>query len=224
MLCLKLAEASVQLIAAATDATSFGGIVIGSVAFALTLMCLVLASACGLAVVRDTASGCDEIQNWPDLAFIDWILEPLFLFNSVCVGLIPGLVAAWWMARSLRPDETAAIGMFVLFPIALLSMLERNSPFGAISLPVYQTFWMAWRGWVAFYVSTAIMLAAAGVLVTKVFLDAGLWGRIAATATVAVVWLIYFRLLGRLAWYCTEHSSHVEPEEEQDAAQDQGEA
>ena len=33
------------------------------------------ASACGLAVVRDTGSGCDQIENWPDLAFVDWLLD-----------------------------------------------------------------------------------------------------------------------------------------------------
>jgi hypothetical protein len=97
-------------------------------------------------------------------------------------------------------------------------MLERNSPFGAISLPVYQTFWMAWRGWAAFYLSTAALLAATGALVATVFAGAGLWGRIAAVAIAVVVWLIYFRLLGRLAWYCTEHMSRAEPEADADAA------
>ena len=53
---------------------------------------------------------------------------------------------------------------------------------------------------------------------TKVFLDAGLWGWIAAVATLVVVGLIYFRLLGRLAWYCTEQMTHTEPTPEADGA------
>ncbi len=218
MLCVALAEEAFHNAAIATGPTLIGSMLMGACALVLTVMWFVLASACGLAVVRDTAAGCDEIQNWPDLAFVDWILEPLYVFNSVCVGLLPGIGLAWWTGRSLQLDETAAIGVFVLFPIVLLSMLERSSPFGAVSLSVYRTFWMAWRGWLAFYLSTAALLSAAAALVMMVFADAGIWGSVAATVTVAAVWLIYFRLLGRLAWYCTEHTFHEEPETERDAA------
>ena len=38
------------------------------------------------------------------------------------------------------------------------------------------------------------------------------WGMIALAIALGAVWLIYFRLLGRLAWYCTDRTAIAEPE------------
>ena len=114
-------------------------------------MWFALASATGLAVVRDTAAGCDEIQSWPDLAFLDWITEPFYVFNSICVGLLPGIGFAWYAGKSLQVDEATAVGIFILFPIAFCRCLNGTRRSGRSRSPVYQTFWMAWRGWTAFY-------------------------------------------------------------------------
>jgi hypothetical protein len=81
---------------------------------------------------------------------------------------------------------------------------------------------MAFRGWVTFYLATAVLLAAAGALVVAAFFTGALWAMIAVAAISAVVWLIYFRLLGRLAWYCAEHSAPAEPEAEPDAGPSRG--
>ena len=49
-------------------------------------------------------------------------------------------------------------------------------------------------------------------------LSAGGISGIAVTALAAsVAWLVYFRLLGRLAWYCAERTAAAEREPDEDA-------
>jgi hypothetical protein len=105
------------------------------------------------------------------------------------------------------------IGLFFLFPIVLLSMCEKNSPLVAVSLVVCRTFWLAWRGWVTFYFVTAVLLTAVLAGVINAFTFGAIWGMIAVALALGVVWLIYFRLLGRLAWYCTERTAAADLEE-----------
>jgi hypothetical protein len=71
-------------------------------------------------------------------------------------------------------------------------------------------------GWGKFYLSTALLLLAAATI-SVLAMPAGragqLWGN-AAIVVVSVmsslVWLIYFRLLGRLAWFCADRTAAVE--------------
>jgi hypothetical protein len=83
-------------------------------------------------------------------------------------------------------------------------------------------------GWGRFYLSTALLvLAAATISVLAMPAGGGgqLWGN-AAIAVVSVmsslVWLIYFRLLGRLAWFCADRTAAVEAEAELKAERDAG--
>jgi len=208
----------VQLLAVANQWNWISSIAFGFIASVLALTWLLAASACGLAIVRDTANGCDEIQDWPSLFSIDWFLDLLYLFNSACVSLLPSIGLAWATTGTDGPEPlSAALGMYILFPIVLFSMLERNTPLGAFSWPVIQTFWRAWRGWFKFFFLTAVLFLAAGgllmlVLPAEKLLGLEVWRMFAATSILSVVWMIYFRLLGRLGWYCTEHSGRDRPE------------
>ncbi len=180
----------------------------------LGVMWFALASACALAVVRDTANGCDEVQTWPGLAIFDWIADLVYPFTALCASMLPGAALGWLLARlGLPGDVVASLVVFFLFPIVLLSMLDNDSPLGTVSAPVWHTLRIAGRGWAGFYLATAALLAAAG----AAFWAVGRAGAFLQTAggglILAAVWVIYFRLLGRLAWYCADRSALAEPEE-----------
>jgi hypothetical protein len=208
-----MATTAIALGATEDAPTAFKSAMFLAGAVLVTVMWFAFASECALTIVRDTANGCDKIPAWPGLAFIDWILEPLYIFNSLCLSTAPGAGVAWLLAEYGHPnDAVALVGFFFFFPIVLLSLLESNSPLGVISLPVYRTFWTAFSGWAGFYLSTAILLAAAGIVVTAATSAGRFWGAIAANLTFTIVWLIYFRLLGRLAWYCADRTAQAEPE------------
>jgi len=173
-----------------------------------------VASVFLLAILQDTAAGNDEVEDWPSAMFTDWILECVYVLNAFTLSVLPGVAItqalgfhnpASWMA-------VPAAG-FVLFPLVLLSMLEADSAVKPFSLPVWRSlFGMGWA-WGLFY-------AEAVVLVVAFFLLSGLalllpWPlAIPLVATVLVAALmIYFRLIGRLAWCCADRAAEEEARE-----------
>ncbi len=217
----KLLMESMQLGTAGDPRATFLSAILGSTTLMVTVMWLAFASACALAVVRETANGCDKMPEWPGIAFFDWFLDPLYLFDSVCVGLMPGAGLVWCLTLSGRAAQAVPlVSLFFLFPVALLSMLEKGSPLAAISGPVLRSLRTAWRGWAGFYVATIALLAAAGNVLLAVWHAGEFWGIMVASPVLVIVWLVCFRLLGRLAWYCAEHGG---AEAEADAGENLGE-
>ena len=121
-------------------------------------------------------------------------------------GIGPG---TGMVATGARPSLSATV--FFLFPILLLCTLETDSPLVPISTVVLASLFDHAIAWLAFYAQSAGLLAVAMVLVF------GLGPRLDPRAAVplgallfSAVVMIYFRLLGRLAFYCS-----TEPEEEE---------
>jgi hypothetical protein len=100
--------------------------------------------------------------------------------------------------------ELALPGIFfVLYPIALLSALEANSIWVPLTVPVLLSLLRWWWAWLTFYLLAGLL--AAGLATVFLFSMASsldllqlLLGPLVAAAA-----LIYFRLLGRLAWRMT---------------------
>ncbi len=182
------------------------------------------ASAIGLAIVQDTSDGYDRIVNWPEGTVFEWFPEFLFVLNSVSLSLIAGLAL-----RALLGADTQLTGMvlaataYVLFPLLLISMLEGGSPWKPFSWPIWRTLFTVVWAWGLFYVETALIGLA-------IVLPAGLLAAthpIAAVPGIAIIvaaMMIYFRLLGRLVWYCAQRlPDKEEPEDEESTAEEDSE-
>jgi len=140
------------------------------------------------------------------------------------VSLLPGIGLAWLVTKTGRPGELLMLGsVFFAFPIVFLSMLETGSLFGVFSLPVWQTFGVGWRGWATFYLLAALLLTAATVVVMAAFRIAGFFGTVVEPLVFTVVWLSYFRMLGRLALYCTDRGLRAEQAETESDDDDRSE-
>jgi len=209
---------------AAIQMDAVAGFVFVAVGVVMALMWFAFASVCAIGVTRDTADGCDEVQNWPDVAFLEWLGESLYVFMAFSVSLLPGIGLAWLVTKTGRPGELLMLGsVFFAFPIVFLSMLETGSLFGVFSLPVWQTFGVGWRGWATFYLLAALLLTAATVVVMAAFRIAGFFGTVVEPLVFTVVWLSYFRMLGRLALYCTDRGLRAEQAETESDDDDRSE-
>lgn len=176
------------------------------------LGCAGVAAIHGLTILLETTAGNDRMENWPNVGlFLDWIGELWFIINSAAICVMLGLGLNWLLPGLMATREvTVAITVFLVFPILLLCTLETDSPFLPISSVVLASLWRHGIAWLAFYVQAGSLLAAAAAMVYYLGpqLDPRLGIPLAALLFSAVV-MIYFRLLGRLAFYCS-----VEPEEE----------
>ncbi len=168
-----------------------------------------------LAIFQDTAAGNDEVESWPDGPWIDTALEGLYI---VCALATAGIVSAglWEGARLAGLDNGWAAALtgllaFVAFPVFLLSMIEQGSMLMPVSGPVWGSLISGWKWWAVFLVESLLLDFAIGNAALALWRLSNASGGVlqmtalTAAATLFVAYLIiYFRLLGRLAWCCEE--------------------
>lgn len=161
-----------------------------------------------LAVVQDTAEGNEAIENWPEVVFLDWMLDGFFVLDSLALGAAVGLGAQRvFSAVGLQEWPAVPISVLVMFPVLLLSMLETGSPLNPLSAPVWRSLLTAWWAWGLFYLETTALLAAvlwfAGLVVDFI----GILAIAVAAPVLVAMLLIYSRLLGQLAWIFANRSA-----------------
>ena len=134
---------------------------------------------------------------------------------------LPGWAAAWGLRYAGMDDQLCLpVSLVATFPLILLSMLEADSAMKPLSLPVVRSMGQACGAWGLFYVESTILLAAAGWIAWQLTARLPLVGAVTVPPLLVATLLVYFRLLGRLAWCCAEAARragqhNVEPEDEE---------
>jgi hypothetical protein len=164
----------------------------------------ITASVSFLAILQDTAEGGDKII-WPTAMWIDWVFECLYVVNSTVVSIVVGLAVARVMQLFQWPHELGVpVTVIVLFPFILLSMLEAASPVVFISRPVFHCLVRGWWAWLVVYLETSSLVAAVSWISWQLFGFTGYLAIVALSPLFVATLMIYFRLWGRLAWYCAK--------------------
>jgi hypothetical protein len=147
-------------------------------------------------ILTDSSEGNDKLYNPPNANFMEWFGPAFYLALAIAASLVLGGLLG---APLARVPEAMAIGFFLFFPLVLLSMLEIGSPVGFVSSRLFGTLLNRPGCWLLFYLETAPLVVAIYFGATS-----------PAISTLAVVLaspfclamaLLYFRLLGRLAWW-----------------------
>jgi uncharacterized protein YbaR (Trm112 family) len=172
---------------------------------ALVLLSVWFISICAtlLTVVEDTSDGLDRVENWPEGYVFVGVGPVAMIFFGLVLSALPGGIICG--AIRLEGDLSwlpIAIGVLILFPFVLLSMLEANSALTPFSLKIWDGLHLAGEAWSATY---ALSLAIWGVFAaidwaSKEFISVPeISSAIGALSFVAAL-IVYYRLLGRLAW------------------------
>ncbi len=177
------------------------------VAALLGLAFVATASACFLAILQDTANGYDKPEHWPGTQITDWMMDVFYVVNGLLAAALPGLFLGGALmclgGKVLSAVYGGAISAIALFPIFLISMATEGSCFAVASPAVWGTLRTARQRWGKFYLLSAglglVLVVLARWMAGGGFFLTGL----GAAAAVAVM-MIYFRLLGRLAWCLSE--------------------
>jgi DNA-directed RNA polymerase subunit RPC12/RpoP len=214
---------------------------LGAAAALLAIIWTILASVISVSVIEETAAGNDRIESWPDLMFLDWFLESLYIVNAAtltaagCIGVVragAALSVPWEISGILA----GALGL-ALFPTLCMSMMEAGSPMMPISVPVLRSWFAATWGWIIFlFQSVFIWALLAGfqyLVVTQIVGNTPIQAlssvrTLSATSLLMLgltaAMLVYARLLGRLGWYFSETMVLPELGEDKTAERDMSES
>jgi hypothetical protein len=170
----------------------------------LTLYVLTYSMHCLQVVTRDTADG-NDVVTWPSEPFQDWVGGSLHLVLVVVVCLAPfGLLARNWRPAWL-PDDfdlrfllLAVPGLWLLFPVALLSSLSGSSRWFVLRPVVVWNLLRAAPSTLAAYLLSALLAAAVAALGYVAVVRGWFLLTPVVAAVAAASFLIYARLLGRL--------------------------
>lgn len=159
------------------------------------------AACCGVQVFEDTAAGNDHISAWPDPNWREWMLP--FIHQGYVGLMIWATAYGFGRLAGLSGLEMAAgiaIAEFFLFPLCWLSVMEGNNLLMLFSPNVWRTLATRPASWVIFYLLTSLIASVWGGLLWSVCQVSLMLGMFLNGLLFGTFVLVYFRLLGRLAW------------------------
>lgn len=174
---------------------------------------LAYSSRCVLVVVQETAAGQDEII-WPSEPLQDWLGHAVQLIELIGIWLAPSALAARLLREVWLPNDgalrvllLAGPGLWLFFPIGLLSSLSAQSRWVPFRWEIFTRLLRVAPAAMVFYFLTAVLLSIAVVPWSYALFGGRGYLLPVAAAVSAVVLFIYSRLLGRLAWIIQRLSS-----------------
>ncbi|HIQ22505.1 MAG TPA: hypothetical protein EYH34_14875 [Planctomycetes bacterium] len=158
-----------------------------------------------LTVLQETAAGKDRIEAWPDTVWLDWLLESLYFASAAGASALVA-TALSKLVGSASFDFYLVV-ILLLFPPLLLSMLAAGTPWNPLYGAVWKSYLTAPWAWGIFYVESILVMMAARWLSVLAHRLGGWFGLVALSPLLAALLIVYFRLLGRLAWVCSGASA-----------------
>ncbi len=159
-----------------------------------------------LVVAQATAAGLDRV-DWGDDPILDWLYEALYVGGVVLLWLMPAGLLWRGLRHDFLPDDPglrflllAVPGLWMLYPIGLLSSLASSSRWVPLSPRVLARLLRVFPSVVLFYLLTGGLFAAASACTYVGLFTAGWYVLPLAAITGSAVLLIHARLLGRVAW------------------------
>jgi hypothetical protein len=164
------------------------------------------AANCYLVVVQETSAGLDQVV-WADEPIHDRLGRSFHVIVLVLLWLAPAGILTralrhQWLAdqSGLRFILLAVPGLWLLFPLGMLSSLAGPSPWIPVRGTVLRGLVRIFPAVLGFYFFTALLVAGAAGLWYLALFRYGLVLVPVASAVGAAVFLIHARLLGRIGW------------------------
>lgn len=158
-----------------------------------------------IVVVEDTAAGNDEIGH-SDEPYHDWFWQAAYIAWIVGVWLVPAIFIGRWATRSVndqwRPLAFTLIAFavfWVTFPISLLSSMSAESRWAIFHGGLFVRVLKSIPHLLAFYVLSALLVAVCIPLVPWMLNSDNWFSLIVAPLLIGYAFVLYARLMGRLA-------------------------
>ena len=166
---------------------------------ALLMMTLCFASACAIRVVTDSSEGSNEVGGWPVMPPTDWLGEAFYMAIALATSGIVGYLIGLGVGDINGRVGLVMLSVWALFPIMHLSTLEAASPWALLMPGVLGSLFKHFIHWLQLYVFSALLLGVV-IGIAWVLGTYAPWAQTLELLVMVPLGVIYFRLLGRLAW------------------------
>jgi hypothetical protein len=180
----------------------FGCLVLCCFGAMIGVMTTMTGAAFAVAVVRDISDGLATVESWPPGYLVDWALEMCYIGAAMLWSFAPGGMVAMFLPEVPR-IIVYGVSEALFFPIVLLAALDGVTPGMPSSIAVWKSPFRHPFVWLLFYILSIPLLVLTGGICLAAIGTAYFLLCILAAIVFAPAWMLYFRLLGRLAWYCS---------------------
>ena len=188
---------------------------IGLAACAAGLLTLGYTAACCLTIVEGTSTGWDSIEisvgiEWKewvwDFAHIAALLLQAGIFGYVAQLVYPSVAQAFGLPDSWLP---LIVGTLAVFPLVLMGALAADGAWVPMAIgTVLRSLVWVWWAWALFYLETVPMIVGWSMLTQSELAGQTPWlVPLYMSPFLAAIFLIYARLIGRLAWCISQAAS-----------------
>jgi len=154
-----------------------------------------------LVILEETAAGTDAVEEWPDFGSLLCPANAQAVVSLAYSAVIGHLIGQFPRTVGMPEWLGIPVGVFFFFPIVLLSLLERTSLVNPFSTKIAGSLVLNWSAWLLFYVQSISLLAALLLVVMPCSRVLGSWAALIIGPWFTAIVMIYFRLMGRLAWH-----------------------
>lgn len=164
-----------------------------------------------------TADGYDHMLAWPQLDFFERIGNVVLLASATIFSTAPLAIMFLWTKSQLISACVQIAGMMILFPFVFLCMIEHGTPALPFSRLIWRSLRILPRQWLKFYLASipGWILVTGWILLAVRYPNRWLYASV--VFSVLFMWVLTFRLLGRLAYYLVHNlPAEIEEEDESD--------
>ncbi len=165
--------------------------------FAMLFM-VVFSLSCGVAIMVATSNNLRRVQAWPISEPAEAIGYLMVVLAAVFIAGLPGFFVGLASFHGLTQVGFILVSLHILFPVVIMSMLDNNSVFGPISNDVLTSIKRIPESWMAFYITTGLLLTGLFVVLLVTSLMGSFVGAILRNLVIVFVIFLYMRILGRL--------------------------
>ena len=153
--------ATAPIVARVLTISSLGAPILIVPAILATLFSLSYLCACLIDIIVNAAYNCDLATDWPEPEIKERFWYLLRIAYLLVVASMPAALIAELISLATEVFWPVYLGIiFVLFPICLLAVLETDSTVTPISRPIFRSLIVEWKGWLAFYSLSGLLLGA----------------------------------------------------------------
>ncbi|MEN1682062.1 MAG: hypothetical protein AAGJ46_20985, partial [Planctomycetota bacterium] len=182
------------------------GVCLAMLASLMMVIALGFLAALVITIVTESSEGNDHLQTTPSPNPTDWFGEALTLGLAFGAAAAPGWIVGMIAGGGAMAVLGGGVSLVLLFPMVLLSQLDLGSPFALVSPALLAAAPRVLGSLLLLWIQSALLAAAvvAALVPLSHLIDLYALPLVAPLALAAA--LLYFRLVGRLAWLVAERT------------------